>query len=324
MGDRTGIPYADATWNPMVGCSPISRGCSRCYAARLASGRLRKTEAYVGLAEGNLWTGEVRLLPDRLDQPARWTRPRVIFACDMGDLFHEAVPFEFIARVYAQMQRARHHVFLTCTKRPGRRLAFYRWMDTDEGRSCWRDVAPGRVNGVGWDMAVGSCRLVATSREPDKGNGVDWDTGNVWEGTTVEDQAALDARLMDIVATPCTHRWLSLEPLLGSIYLGLPGVLPKDISPRYEPVYERIHWVVFGGEKDLRARESDLDAMASIQLQCREVGVPTYFKQLGSKPMAGGCPYTETEPPRGIASRQEPARELLAVLKSNHGSKSGK
>lgn len=77
MADRTGIEWADATWNPLVGCTPAGGpGCDHCYAARDAAGRLAHLPTYTGLAVRNAdghaaFTGEVRLLPERLDQPLR-------------------------------------------------------------------------------------------------------------------------------------------------------------------------------------------------------------------------------------------------------------
>jgi protein gp37 len=76
MSDTSMIEWTDATWNPTVGCTHLSPGCDHCYAARLASGRLRHQPAYTGLAEGGRFNGTVRTLPDRLDAPLHWHKPR--------------------------------------------------------------------------------------------------------------------------------------------------------------------------------------------------------------------------------------------------------
>src|SRR5579872_5558283 len=102
---KTTIEWTDASWNPVTGCKEISPGCANCYAARLAATRLKNHPDYKGLAiNQNLsgqdllhqstqrWTGEVRLHPDRLEEPLHWRKPRKIFVCDMSDLFHEDVP----------------------------------------------------------------------------------------------------------------------------------------------------------------------------------------------------------------------------------------
>lgn len=109
MGDKTKIAWTDSTWNPLIGCSRVSPGCEHCYAERLSGTR----------------NGRTRLMPERLDKPLRWRRPRKIFVCDMGDLFHETVSFEFIAEVFGVMAACPQHVFQVLTKRSARMLEFF-------------------------------------------------------------------------------------------------------------------------------------------------------------------------------------------------------
>ena len=116
----TGINWTDETWNPLVGCKAVSLGCDNCYAAREASGRLSGHPLYAGLATDGVFGGEVRLIPERLDQPLRWKRPRKIFVNSMSDLFHPDVPDEFVAEVFAVMALAARHTFQVLTKRPQR------------------------------------------------------------------------------------------------------------------------------------------------------------------------------------------------------------
>lgn len=118
MGDKTGIEWTDATWNPLTGCKLVSPGCQNCYAAQLASGRLSHVPAYEGLAVDGMFTGEIRLLPERLDQPIRWKKPRRIFVNSMSDLFHHDVPIDFQQRVFDVMEEAKQHTFQILTKRP--------------------------------------------------------------------------------------------------------------------------------------------------------------------------------------------------------------
>ena len=124
MGDGTKIEWTDATWNPVVGCKAVSPGCDHCYAARYASRNLSDT--YRGLAENGVFNGTVRMLPERLDQPLRWKKPRRIFVNSMSDLFHPDVPDSFIEQVFDVMNRARQHTFQVLTKRP---QAMARWAD---------------------------------------------------------------------------------------------------------------------------------------------------------------------------------------------------
>jgi protein gp37 len=114
MADKTGIEWTDATWNPIVGCTHVSAGCDNCYAAREASGRLAHLPAYAGLAVDGKFTGKVNLLAERLDQPVRWAKPRMVFVNSMSDLFHPGVGVYFTARVFAIMLLTPRHVRVTC------------------------------------------------------------------------------------------------------------------------------------------------------------------------------------------------------------------
>ena len=124
MSDSSRIQWTDATWNPVTGCSPVSPGCANCYAARFA-GRLQAmgSPKYV---DGF----KPRVHPESLEEPDKWRRPRRVFVCSMGDLFHPAIRSAFIRDVFATMERNERHVFQVLTKRAGRlgALAGYlRW-----------------------------------------------------------------------------------------------------------------------------------------------------------------------------------------------------
>ena len=132
---NTAIEWTDETWNPTVGCSLVSPGCSGCYAmrhaARLQRMRRHPLPQYEGVTQsskgGPVWTGRVNLAPDRvLTQPLRWRKPRMIFVNSMSDLFHEAVPDEWIDRIFEVMHSADRHVFQALTKRPERMRDYLR------------------------------------------------------------------------------------------------------------------------------------------------------------------------------------------------------
>ncbi len=120
MSGKSKIEWCDETWNPLVGCKAVSPGCDNCYAAREASGRLSGLPLYSGLAVSGKFTGEVRLVRERLSQPLKWQRPRRIFVNSMSDLFHASVPDSFIREVFAVLAKADRHVFQVLTKRPQR------------------------------------------------------------------------------------------------------------------------------------------------------------------------------------------------------------
>ena len=111
MSDRSTIEWTEASWNPATGCSKVSPGCAHCYAETFAE-RWRGTPGHP-YEQGF----DLRLWPDRLDLPLRWRRPRLIFVNSMSDLFHEDIPDEFIAEVFATMVSADHHTFQVLTKR---------------------------------------------------------------------------------------------------------------------------------------------------------------------------------------------------------------
>jgi protein gp37 len=117
LADRSAIEWTEATWNPVTGCDQVSPGCAHCYAKTFA-------ERWRGVPGHPYEQGfDLREWPERLDQPLKWQRPRVIFVNSMSDLFHEAIPDEFIARVFEVMARADWHVFQVLTKRHERMLA---------------------------------------------------------------------------------------------------------------------------------------------------------------------------------------------------------
>lgn len=111
MADRSAIEWTEATWNPVTGCSKVSPGCAHCYAETFA-------ERWRGVPGHPYEQGfDLQLRPERLDQPHRWKQPRTIFVNSMSDLFHEAIPDEFVAEIFRVMTEADWHVFQILTKR---------------------------------------------------------------------------------------------------------------------------------------------------------------------------------------------------------------
>jgi protein gp37 len=116
MADKSAIEWTEATWNPVTGCDQVSPGCAHCYAKTFA-------ERWRGVPGHPYEQGfDLRIWPERLDQPLKWKRPRTIFVNSMSDLFHERIPDEFIVRVFDVMEQANQHIFQVLTKRPERML----------------------------------------------------------------------------------------------------------------------------------------------------------------------------------------------------------
>jgi protein gp37 len=114
MAQPSKIEWTEVTWNPVTGCDRVSPGCAHCYAMTFA-------ERWRGIPGHHYEQGfDLRLWPQRLEQPLRWRRPRVIFVNSMSDLFHERIPDGYVAEVFDVMARAPQHTFQVLTKRPER------------------------------------------------------------------------------------------------------------------------------------------------------------------------------------------------------------
>jgi len=267
---KTKIEWTEHTWNPIVGCSVVSPGCTNCYAMKKAGGRLRNTPAYEELTEptkaGPVWNGTIRLLDSRLTQPLRWRKPRMIFVNSMGDLFHENVPYVWIDMVFAVMALSPRHTFQVLTKRAGRMRDYMNRYSTDHDGDWVGSPGGGTRDGIRKQMV----RLGLYQGLDD------WPLPNVWLGISAENQAAFDARARDLGATPAAIRFISFEPLLGEIDTGNAFDLAPDNSP-----YAPIDWAIVGGESGKNARPMHPDWARGIRDQCRAAGVPFFFKQWG-------------------------------------------
>lgn len=114
MSVQSNIEWTDATWNPVRGCTKISPGCKHCYAETFA-------ERFRGVKGHPYEQGfDLRLVPQKLDEPLRWKRPKMVFVNSMSDLFHDQVPDGYIERVANVMAQANWHTFQVLTKRSER------------------------------------------------------------------------------------------------------------------------------------------------------------------------------------------------------------
>jgi protein gp37 len=220
VGDKSTIEWTDATWNPVTGCSKVSPGCAHCYAETLSLRRGWSRSA---------WTPEnaaenVIFHPERMDQPLRWRKPRMVFVNSMSDLFHELVPDEFIQQVFDVMAQAQQHTFQVLTKRPERMRDF---------RRAWHRAHP----------ECGSLR-------------------NVWLGTSIENRRFVH-RADALRETPAAVRFISAEPLLGPLLHDAPhrrdatqhteararlGTCWADGYNGAELNLDGIDWLIVGGE----------------------------------------------------------------------------
>ena len=182
----TKIEWAEETWNPVTGCSPISEGCQNCYAKRMAN-RLRGRCGYP--ADDPF---RVTLHPERLGEPLRWKEPRKVFVCSMGDLFHEFVPTKFIIDCLSIMAEAYQHTFMILTKRPERMRAI---MSHET---------------IANDVWLQTSRGVNAEPSP-------WPLPNVWLGVTAENQKRADERIPILLQILAVVRFVSVEPCLSAV-----------------------------------------------------------------------------------------------------------
>lgn len=267
-----------ATWNPVTGCTKVSPGCDHCYAETFA-------ERWRGTPGHHFENGfDVTLRPERLEQPLRWRKPRRIFVNSMSDLFHEDVPDEYIARIFAAMAASPQHTFQVLTKRHGRMRSL---------------LSRGSLGTEGFADMVEEAMAEFSHASLDA-----WPLPNVWLGVSVEDQKWADIRIPALLATPAAVRFLSCEPLLGPVNLigqggnlvgagihALPDPAEYDGG---DPVcqdhgMERcsqgcrfVDWVIVGGESGPGARPMHPEWARSLRDQCVSASVPFFFKQWGA------------------------------------------
>jgi protein gp37 len=266
VGDASKIEWTDATWNPIAGCSPVSPGCTHCYAATMARRLAAMGQAkYAGTAERrgkvDVFTGVLRFDEAALEQPLRWKKPRRIFVNSMSDLFHESIALDWpdrIEQVFDVMVRCPQHTFQVLTKRPELMSRFVnRWLLRQDGK----ESPPGTVKPL----------------------------PNVWLGTSVEDQQRADERIPWLLKTPAAVRFLSCEPLLGPVACGQ-WLVASEEPPGHGPLTtgHRLHWVIAGGESGHQARPMHPEWARGLRDQCQAAGVPFFFKQWGEwRPWVG-------------------------------------
>lgn len=252
MSNKSRIEWTDATWNPIVGCSKISPGCDNCYAERMAF-RLAAMgqKKYRAVISGRHWNGPAVFDAKELSKPLGWEKPRRIFVCSMGDLFHESVEEHWIDSVFKIVELCPQHIFQILTKRPQRMLDYFQ----------------------------GLRGLVGGDRIPH---------ANVWLGVTAENQEQADKRIPILLQCPAAVRFVSIEPMIGPvdlssmpIHAALVEIHPDGKMNAREDSRWMIDWVIVGGETGPGARPMHPDWVRQVRDQCQAAGVPFFFKNFG-------------------------------------------
>lgn len=230
------IEWTDLTQNPLKRadggnyCEKISPGCANCYASDLNSKSTRFGGNGRPFSGSNQSRPEMVLDVEMLEKWGRMRKAKKIFLCSMTDMFGEWVPDEMIFQMLDAMAAAPAQTFQILTKRPE------------------------RVGGLVAEWLAW--------------NGKDILPSNIWLGISAEDQRRLDERLQYLVETQAQTRFLSLEPLLGSIKLHS---------------LQDVDWIIIGAESGADARPMDLEWVQDILDQCQAANVPAFIKQLGKK-----------------------------------------
>jgi protein gp37 len=288
------IEWTDATWNPLRGCSRVSEGCARCYAEGIARRFSGPGKPYEGLIHSTgRWNGKIRLAENHLLDPIRWSKARRIFVNSMSDLFHEAVPFEYIDKVFAVMACTTRHTYQVLTKRPERMLEYFsrlRWnvalYDALDGGNTFDQQL--RWHSDGHDFTGLPDQIspgdVYDEWKPNRGKGgydncgPTWPLVNVWLGVSCENQATADQRIPLLLKVPAAVRFLSCEPLLGPIsFEGRWVDHPNPVA--HENWLDKIDWLICGGESGHKSRPMEIDLVRSLKDQCAAVGTAFFMKQ---------------------------------------------
>lgn len=298
MGDKTGIQWTDATWNFVRGCKRKSPGCKNCYAEVVANRFSGPGQPFEGLItvgkKGPRWNNKVTLVPEKMDQPLRWTRKRMIFVNSVSDLFHENIPFEFIAASFGVMAEADKHVFQILTKRSERAVVFFDWLRAEA------NARGTTVVDVCLDEAV-----KVTKRKKMTKDHPSWPLTNVWLGVSTENQEMADERIPVLLNLPAAVRWVSYEPALESVSFS--GWLPNQPAKSGSNIGATIDWIVVGGESGSGARKFDWNWAKNTVLQCRNTTTKVFVKQMGSNADMAGAGVSPLESRKGGDMSEWPA-----------------
>ena len=294
------IEWTTHTFNPWIGCTKVSPGCALCYAETLMDHRMGRAKWGPGnprsRTSSHLWNEPLKwnkeALVSEVLHPETHERPRV-FCASLSDWLDDEVSIEWLVDLFTLIRSTPNLDWLLLTKRPEN------WPSRIEGALKFIEAHPL------WD-AVDNNHILSIVR-----NWLaDWfvlgiPPGNIWMGTSVENQEMAQKRIPVLLSIPAKVRFLSCEPLLGEISFRWLWT-PKNWRETQGKVDEyeclrgdRIHWVIVGGESGPNARPMAQKWARDIRDQCEATGIPFLFKQWGAW---GPCPdggMTDSDLPYG-------------------------
>jgi len=295
MAHKTTIAWTDSTFNGWIGCTAISRGCDNCYAAAMMDTRLHR--AKWGPGEPRVRTSEANW-----EQMRRWERnharfeqehgrKRRVFCFSQADVFDNEAPIGWFVDFLELCRTTPHLIKQLLTKRIGNVVRRLQEALEHVAEQLVATTQPGAQQALQTDWQALRDWLIAwlAGRAP----------SHIWIGATVVDQVEADRDIPKLLRVPAALRFLSLEPLLGSV----------DVSRWLKPLRSDlgdaqagaqaldwsqdarvVDWVIVGGESGRKARPMDPLAVAGLRRQCEEADTPMFFKQWGGRTAdAGGC-----------------------------------
>lgn len=267
MGENSSIQWCDHTFNPWIGCTKVSPGCTHCYAETLRK-RWGKDEWGVG-------TPRTHTSVANWKKPIAWAKAaatagvrRKVFCASMADVFDEEVPDEWRFELFELIRKCTYEAslidndggldWLLVTKRPEKAASFLNRLWWESGRE--------HPNGL-W--------LLTDHPWPQPNF---WLRDVLWVGVSVEDQRRAEERIPVLVQIPAKVRFLSMEPLLEAVDLLYAAFDGGESFGRMAG----IHWVIVGGESGPKARPFNVAWALDIVSQCKAAGVPVFVKQMGA------------------------------------------
>jgi protein gp37 len=265
-------------------CTRTSPGCVHCYASAINIRFGNGLEFVVT----NLSNIEFFIDERILEEPLRRKKPATIFVGDMFDLFHEAIPDDFLDIVFAVAALCQQHTLQFLTKRADRALRYFTQCNGRNGTP----MTSTRRNGflIEREMRIreATARYQAMCGFPSEP--YSFPLPNVWLGTSVESQKYADERIPLLLQTPAAVRFLSVEPMLEAVDLDMTNALGCGDSNHKEAgtgggMCRGVDWVICGGESGPGARPFNLAWAESLLEQCKDAGVAFFMKQVGSSPL---------------------------------------
>jgi protein gp37 len=269
MAENSAISWTDDTFNPFIGCTKVSPACDGCYAEHMMDRRMGRV-AWGGPGKGE--GTRLRTSAANWKKPLAWDRKaardgvrRFVFCASLADVFDNAVPPEWRRDLFDLIRATPNLTWLLLTKRPGNIVKLF--------LEAHPDIAPNGFYAEAWPRNAAIGCTVVTQEEADR---------------DVPKLLAAKAALNPAFA------FLSMEPLLGPVDLGVVIRRLTLAGAPMGPDTHPINWVITGGETDQgahKARPANPAWFRSLRDQCAAAGVPFHFKQNGEWVGAAELPH---------------------------------